>query len=206
MSPECFIKSILLSIFFIIQNSRKIRSKELFLTGTKKKYTFRNVIFSPELFFLQMEKKKKMRKEIEIIKFDDESKPQIKFIGRKTTFQMEQQPGRDKLLCDTRSRRINDGESFQLRNVVPLLYFHGFTVAKLLFPPRIKTVEIYGFAINLASLFSLPSFFGFSGIFIFFFIPFLSLSVRLSPFVSLFFIPESMHQENPEKSVVTGDK
>lgn len=37
-----------------------------------------------------MEKKKKMQKEIEIIKFDDESKPQIKFIGRKTTFQMEQ--------------------------------------------------------------------------------------------------------------------
>lgn len=90
MSPECFIKNILLSIFFIIQDSRKIRSKELSLTGTKKKYTFRNVIFSPELFFLQMEKKKKMRKEIEIIKFDDESKPQIKFIGRKTTFQMEQ--------------------------------------------------------------------------------------------------------------------
>lgn len=64
MSPECFIKSILLSIFFIIQNSRKIRSKELFLAGTKKKYTFRNVIFSPELFFLQMEKKKKCEKKL----------------------------------------------------------------------------------------------------------------------------------------------
>lgn len=144
-----------------------------------------------------------MRKEIEIIKFDDESKPQIKFIGRKTTFQMEQQPGRDKLLCDTRSRRINDGESFQLRNVVPLLYFHGFTVAKLLFPPRIKTVEIYGFAINLASLFSLPSFFGFSGISIFFFYP-LSLSLCSAVPVRLSLFHSGI--DAPGKSGKIGDK
>lgn len=90
MSPECFIKSILLSIFFIIQNSRKIRSKELFLTGTKKKIYLSERHFLSRIIFPPNGKKKKMRKEIEIIKFDDESKPQIKFIGCKTTFQMEQ--------------------------------------------------------------------------------------------------------------------
>lgn len=203
MSPECFIKSILLSIFFIIQNSRKIRSKELFLTGTKKKIYLSERHFLSRIIFPPNGKKKKMRKEIEIIKFDDESKPQIKFIGCKTTFQMEQQPGRDKLLCDTRSRRINDGESFQLRNVVPLLYFHGFTVAKLLFPPRIKTVEIYGFAINLASLFSLPSFFGFSGISIFFFYP-LSLSLCSAVPVRLSLFHSGI--DAPGKSGKIGDK
>lgn len=62
MSPECFIKSILLSIFFIIQNSRKIRSKELFLTGTKKKIYLSERHFLSRIIFPSNGKKKKNAK------------------------------------------------------------------------------------------------------------------------------------------------